>query len=62
MNYIKIKKNIHKFEVIKRMLKSRPDESEILIKNNRRSTLTNHQLEKSCESIIFTNEITNKSS
>ena len=32
--------NIHKFNVKKRMLKSRPDGTDILIKQNRRSTLT----------------------
>ena len=46
----------------KRMPKSRPDKSDTLIKNNRRSTLTNHQLEKCCESYILTNKITNESS
>ena len=37
--------NINKFEVRKRMLKSRSDDADILIKQNRRSTLKNHQLE-----------------
>ena len=38
------------------MRKSRPDGSDILIKNNRKSTLTNHKLEKCCESDVFTDE------
>ena len=38
----------------KRILKSKPNKSDTLIKNNRRSTLTNHQLERCCESDIFT--------
>ena len=61
MNYRRIK-NIRKFEVRKRTLKSRPDESDTLNKNNRRSTLTNHQLEKCCVSASFTVGINNKSS
>ena len=43
VNYRRIK-NIHKFVVRKRILMSRPDEIDTLIKNYRRSTLTNHQL------------------
>ena len=35
------------------MLKSRPDESDTLIKNNIRLTLKNHQLEKYYESDIL---------
>ena len=36
------------------MLKSRLDERDTFIKNNRRSTLNNYQLEKKyCESNIF---------
>ena len=46
----------------KRMLKSRQDESDTLIKDNKRSILTNHHIEKSCESNIFTDEITNEAS
>ena len=45
----KLKKNfinILKHEVRKRMLKSRTYESDTLIKNNRRSILTNHQQQK----------------
>ena len=38
--------NIHKFEMRKRMLKSRSDDADILIKQNRKSTLTDLQLEK----------------
>ena len=37
--------NINKFVVRKRILKSRSDDADILIKQNRRSTLKNHQLE-----------------
>ena len=62
MNYRRIKKYTQKFEARKRMFKSTPDESNILIKNNRRSTLTNYQLEFFCESDIFTDEITDESS
>ena len=40
---------------------TRPHESDTPIKDNRRSTFTNHQLEKCCESDIFTGEITNES-
>ena len=54
--------NIHKFEMRKRMLKSRSDDADILIKQNRKSTLTDLQLEKWCESDIFTDEITDESS
>ena len=54
--------NIHKFEMRKRMLKSRSDDVDILIKQNRKSTLTDLQLEKWCESDIFTDEITDESS
>ena len=43
--------NIHKFEVRKRTLKSRPDD-DILIKQNRRSTLTDLQLENDMR-VIF---------
>ena len=38
--------NINKFEMRKRMLKSRSDDADILIKQNRKSTLTDLQLEK----------------
>ena len=44
------------------MLKSRPDKSETLIKNNRRSTFANHLLQIYCESGIFIDEITDESS
>ena len=54
--------NIHKFEVRKRMLKTRSDDADILIKQNRISTLTDLQLEKWCESDIFTDETTDESS
>ena len=43
------------------MLKSRPDESDTLIKDNRKSTLTNHQLAKCYESDIFSDEIIDES-
>ena len=36
--------NIHKFEMRKRMFKSRSDDADILIKQNRKSTLTDLQL------------------
>ena len=52
--------NIHKFNVRKRMLKSRPND--VLIKQNRSSTLTDLQQEKWYESDIFTDEITDESS
>ena len=42
-----------------RTLKSRPDESDTLIKNNRRSTLINHQLEKCYERYLM-DEITDE--
>ena len=44
------------------MLKSRPDDADILIKQNRKSTLTDLQLEKWCESDIFPDEIIDESS
>ena len=44
------------------MLKSRSDGADILIKQNRKSTLTDLQLEKWCESDIFTDEIIDESS
>ena len=54
--------NLHKFEVRKKMLKSRSDDADILIKQNKKSTLTDLQLEKWCEIDIFKDEITNESS
>ena len=44
------------------MLKSRSDDADILIKQNRKSILTDLQLEKWCESDIFTDKITDESS
>ena len=44
------------------MLKPRSDDTDILIKQNRKSTLTDLQLEKLCKSDIFADEITNESS
>ena len=44
------------------MIKSRSNDADILIKQNRKSTLTDLQLEKWCESDIFTDEITDESS
>ena len=38
------------------ILKSGSDDTDILIKQNRKSTLTDLQLEKWCESYIFTDE------
>ena len=52
INYIKkLRKwitdsNIHKFNVRKRMFKSRPDDTNIFIKQYRSLTLTGRQLEK----------------
>ena len=54
--------NIHKFEMRKRMLKFWSDDADILIKQNRKSTLTDLQLEKWCDSDFFTDEITDESS
>ena len=51
--------NIHKFEVRKKMPKSWSD-ADILIKQSRKSILTALQLEKWCESDIFTDEITDE--
>ena len=39
------------------MLKSRPDESDTLVQNNRRSTFTNHQLKIIVRVVFFTDEI-----
>ena len=44
------------------MLKTRSDDADILIKQNRRSTFTDLQPEKLCESDIFTDETTDESS
>ena len=46
----------------KRMFWSRPNENGTLIKDNRRSIFKNHKLEKCCESDIFSDETTYKSS
>ena len=44
--------NINKFEIRKRMLKSRSDDADILIKQNKKSTLTDLQLENDVR-VIF---------
>ena len=54
--------NLKTLEIRKRMLKSRSNDRDTLIKSNRKSTLTNQQLEKCWEDDIFTDEITDKSS
>ena len=54
--------NLETLEIRKRMLKSRSNDRDTLIKSNRKSTLTNQQLEKWWEDDIFTDEITDKSS
>ena len=46
----------------KRMLKSRLDESDTLFKNNKRSTLINHQLKFFVIAILLKNKITDESS
>ena len=54
--------NLSKFQIRKRMLKSISEDSHKLIKVNRRSTLTDNQLENCFGSDIFTDEITDESS
>ena len=54
--------NLDKFQIRKRMLKSISEDSHKLIKVNRRSTLTDNQLENCFGSDIFTDEITDESS
>ena len=54
--------NLKTLEIRKRMLKSRSNDRDTLIKSNRKSTLTNQKLEKCWEDDIFTDEITDKSS
>ena len=54
--------NLRKFQIRKRMLKSISEDSHKLIKVNRRSTLTDNQLEDCFGSYIFTDEITDESS